>query len=816
MRLKKGRLFSLIPILIFGVFATITLCDRAASRAGKTSVWFDLDVLRSVEHWWYDVKMKYRSDRSYAPVTVAAIDDASVQRFGRWPWSRGVFAELIDELYEAGAKSVVFDVVFSEPEYQSKELERTFKVPVPGRKQSLQQMFKLNARQVTELAGLLPEIGDQYLGQSIWHHADTTVLGYFWRSAGECKILPTPATNVDASAAFGALPIRTWFSHVELILRNGFRLASAKDFPDDLFSPPTALGPLQLCPTINRGAVGALGKRQGFFNAQPDVDGVFRRALTLVPLKLTQENLAQWQLDVSKEGIYLFPSLSLSAVMAEYGVETIAPEWQNYVKLRLKALTLASGKNLAPIPLRSDGTFLIDFSKRGGTSDLVPTISLARAGYWTDTEKTRLRDKVVMIGPTSTGVFDLRPNPVDAQGAGVYLHAAATAQILENLASDGAYLGIQTAPLGVQLFVLWAFLFTLTLSLVYARRALATSFWWPVILLLVAADVMLFRRGWSTDFALVALTWSLCLAAITLILYLLEERERIFMKNAFSRYVSPEIVRRIEENPSVLNLAGERKELSILFCDIRGFTSVSEALEPDALRSLLNAYFKPMTEAIQEAGGTVDKFIGDAIMALFGAPLYLECHESAAVQAAERMLVALTKLHMDDPRFAEINLRIGVAVASGLASVGNMGTDKIFNYTALGDVVNVASRIESLTKHYGVPLLIAESTYARLAAREQRRWRPIDRVRIAGKSQALLIFDLPSTHITIASVDELRSDYDLAFAAYVRGEWGAAMAGFGALAEYDAVSRQMLRRCELGVREARNSEWDGVWNFDHK
>jgi adenylate cyclase len=807
MKANRRRLLLLVPIALFGLFFSLALYDRHSLRVGRGDVMLDLKWLSSTEAWWYDVKMRLRANRDYAPVTVAAIDDASIERFGRWPWGRGIFAELIELLYEEGARSVVFDVVFSEPEYKSKELEQTLKVPIPGRDTSLQKLFKLTDQQSREFSLLLPEIGDQYLGQSIWAHADKTVLGYFWRSSSECKILAEEEASADTALALGYLPRATWLNHMELILKHGFRVGAASDFEASIMSGIGSLGPVQLCPTINRGAVGSLSRRQGFFNAKSDEDGVFRRSYSLLPVVFSE---------TQRSGTYVFPSLSLSALMAEYGVDIVAAEWRDYTRFQIKALKLLSDKNLPQISLDNDGSFLIDFSKRGNTRSLVPTLSLSRAGYWDEQERALIKDKVIMIGPTSAGVYDLRPNPVESQGAGVYIHASATSQLLELVGTRGSYQGIQSASTTWQLVIFWSFLGLLALSLIYSQRALITSVGWLVVVGLGIADIFVFRSGWSTDFALMAITWSLVLATITLMLYLLEERDRQFLKNAFARYVSPEIVRRIEENPDELSLDGERKEISILFSDIRGFTSVSESMEPDELRLMLNTYFKPMVEEIQLQGGTIDKFIGDAIMALFGAPLMLGSHPKSAAFAAENMLKSLTKLSVEDERFKKFDLKVGIAVASGFASVGNMGTDKIFNYTALGTVVNLASRLENLTKHYGVPLLIAHETYKALDLSEQARWRCIDEVRVSGMLSSVKIYDLPETHIAFEQGHELKTTYAVAYAAYRRGEWSVAKAAFEELKGFDDVSKCMLRRCELAEGRVLDSDWDGVWNFDHK
>lgn len=806
MNLKRARLWSLIPILFFGVLASVLLRDRTVYRDGTGDVWLSSTLARTAENWWYDFKLRHRPARDFAPVTVAAIDDASLERFGRWPWSRAVFAEILESLYESGAKSVVFDVVFSEPEYKSRELQKTFEVEVPGRNRSLRDIYKLSRAQVQSLANEVPEIGDQYLGQSIWKHRERTVLGYFWKSSAECRIAQDGELSEEAALAMGYLLRETWLHHVELVLGGALRAGPSQDFADQTFSGPS-VGPLQLCPTVNRGAVGSLARHQGHFDASSDEDGIFRKAPLVVPVMLRDE---------SRDGLYFFPSLALTSSLVDSGAKAFALRWRDKKRLRLEGVSLGGDDQKFLIPTMNNGSVAVDFAKRGNQAATAPTLSLARAGYWSDREKTLVRDKIVMIGPTSTGVFDLRPNPVDRQAAGVYLHAAATAQLIETVQSSGAYRGLRFFSLGWQLSVLWVFLGVLALTLLFSRRALVLGAWWPVMLVLLGTDFFLVRYGWMSDFVLIGLSWVLCLATLMLVLYFMEERDRIFLKKAFARYVSPEIVRRIEENPAALKLDGERKEISVLFVDIRGFTAVSEALEPNELRSLLNTYFKPMTEAVQAHSGTIDKFIGDSIMALYGAPLSLHEHAESAVRTAVMMLDSLEKLRQSDERFVTYNLRIGIAVASGMASVGNMGTDQIFNYTALGDVVNVASRLEGLTKYYEVPLLISESTFKKLPPAEASEWRRVDRVRVAGRSNPVEIYDRPASHWKTALDSSAMPAFNAAYKLYLSGDWREARAQFLALAEADMVSAHMARRCELALRDSRAAEWDGVWNFDHK
>jgi adenylate cyclase len=255
----------------------------------------------------------------------------------------------------------------------------------------------------------------------------------------------------------------------------------------------------------------------------------------------------------------------------------------------------------------------------------------------------------------------------------------------------------------------------------------------------------------------------------TPVLLLWTDRERRFIRGAFSRYLSPELVGRLAANPRGLRLGGEIRELTILFADLRNFTTLSEHLEPDALTSLLNDFLTPATDVLLEAEATIDKYIGDAIMAFWNAPLDIADHRRKACLAALGMQEALERLNVATGR----NLRLGVGLNAGECCVGNLGSAQRFNYSALGDAVNVASRVENLTKQYHVPILVTEAV--REGASELA-FLEADRVRVVGRAEPLAI------HVLLGDAEVARTT-DFARVAACHAKFLAAYRGL----EFDAA-----------------------------
>lgn len=290
------------------------------------------------------------------------------------------------------------------------------------------------------------------------------------------------------------------------------------------------------------------------------------------------------------------------------------------------------------------------------------------------------------------------------------------------------------------------------------------------------------------------------------------ERKSRYLRRAFSSYVSPDLVSRLIYQPESLTLTGEEREISVLFSDIRGFTTLSEAMTPTQLVSLLNRFLGPMTEILMQEQGTLDKYIGDAIMAIYNAPLDVPEHALHAARTAQSMQQALRRLNPEFAREFGVELRIGVGLNTGAAVVGNMGSARRFNYTAMGDTVNLASRLEGRTKYYGVEIIAAQATRELLG--EALPLRRLDRIRVKGKTQPVEIFQL-FVDGEVAEHQGLIDAFESAQAHYFAGEFAAALEAFEALRERypeDRPTEIFIERSRYHLEHPPEGQWDGVFN----
>ena len=478
------------------------------------------------------------------------------------------------------------------------------------------------------------------------------------------------------------------------------KLPGAKDPEHYLYRPQGVVAPIVelagLCPGT------------GFFNTVPDIDGVLRKTPLLVFWK-----------------DHFYPSLALATLMQGL------PDKDVILKVSpggIESLNLDG----TVIPLDRQGCLHAHFKGPG------KTFAYYSAG---DVLKDRVppdsfKGKIVFVGTSAAGLKDLKTIPLDTNYPGVEVHAT----IVDNILNRDFIVRPDWAP-GLECVLLFLAGLTTTVIITWTR----SRFVLPVVLFMgggIVYGAFFAFRQWSIVlspvFSLLILAANF--SVLTLLKFFLSEKEKFFFRQAFSKYVSPAVVDRIVKNPDRLSLSGEERDVSILFCDIRGFTTISEQLAPNQISSLLHEYFSPMTRVITEHLGTLDKFIGDAIMAFWNAPIDVANHQLQSVRSALKMLITLYEMNALFQEKYGVTVRVGIGLHCGQVSVGNMGSNDLFDYTIIGDNVNLASRLEGLTKFYGVTLLVSEAVAD--YCRDEFVLQDIDLVRVKGKSRAVTIYNV--------------------------------------------------------------------------
>lgn len=522
----------------------------------------------------------------------------------------------------------------------------------------------------------------------------------------------------------------------------------------------------------------------GFVNAQHDPDGVIRRA------PLLMEFAGQY-----------YPSLSFGLAAHLYGwdldrIEGNADEIVTYD---------STGNVARQIALDGEGRMLINY--RG------PFQSFRYISMY-DVIEERIppaffKDKVVFVGASYAGLADLKPVPVQSVFAGVEIHASA----FHNLMMGDP---VKVSPPWVTLII------TLLMGMItgMAMGSLRVSHVVVILLVLVLGylgfTVYMFSSH-DTEMQAVMPISSLILAGIaaSTYKYVVEEKDKRFLRSAFSHYVSDSVVSELVQNPDMLRLGGERRTLTMMFSDIRSFTTISEQLDPEKLGQLLNNYLSEMTNIIFAAGGTLDKYIGDAVVAFFGAPIPHENHAPRAIRAAILMQKRIASLRQTESYkgtpFEQIHA--GIGIHTGPVMVGNFGSDQRFDYTAIGDSMNLASRLEGLTKYYRCSILCSDDTVNQLD--DEFVVRQLDRVRVKGKNEPVILFEVMGFKGEDERSGDFYSSFEHALELYLKGQFSKAVAAFDEhVKKYpdDGPATMMLER-NLDLVKLPPSDWEGAWNM---
>jgi len=451
----------------------------------------------------------------------------------------------------------------------------------------------------------------------------------------------------------------------------------------------------------------------------------------------------------ARVGDRAMPSLGLAAAIRAQGLDPATVRFENQ--------TLRIGDRVLPLTPRevrtADGAaryqwglvnfrgaaFRADLQTRPypsfHASDLLKSENEILQGQTPTIDPSVFKDRIVFVGATATGLQDVFETPFSGgKMPGIQVHASVADDVLSNrfMTKGGALAGAAVA---------------VACALVAALAATLLPAWWAT-LLVVAGDLLLvwiattlLARGYWLNLTQPVLASSFALFGGVAYQYFFEGREKRKMKRLFGQYVSKDIYEQLVANPELARLGGQRREMTVLFSDIRGFTTVTERGEPEEIVGMLNEYFSRMVDIVFAHHGTLDKFVGDMVMALFGAPLDDSQHADHAVQAALAMTDELGRLNAkwkSEGRFAELD--IGIGVNTGPMIAGNIGSQQVMSYTVIGDAVNLGSRLESLNKQYGTRIIISDATRSQLIGRYDLR--PLGDVVVKGKTQPVAIFEV--------------------------------------------------------------------------
>jgi adenylate cyclase len=639
------------------------------------------EFLQAVEVRLYDLHFKLRGTQHQAGdrVVIAAIDEKSLAALGRWPWPRSLMADLIRKLSADGAKIIAVDILLSEPE-------------VSG---------ELHA--ATTLSERLRTLG---LGGSAAGSAVQQELDRFAREADHDRQLAEAVRDsgrVILPIVFEVGPDRSGPPPEPSGTSFKSALMSFRHYDQrGLYPPPTARRATPPIPALADAA----------------------QALGHVTMLADRDGTTRWEAVAFEDQGHYYPSLAVQAVRLANGVEPTK-------------LTLDFGRDLTigstSIPLDPRDRMLINYAGPGGTFRHLSAVDLLTGKV----PPEAVRDRIVFVGATAAGTYDLRVTPTSPIMPGVEKHANVAANIL-----SGRFL---RRPDWVELVELAGILFfPLLLAWLLPRLRPAVSVGAVALVWagLFGVVHLAFRGGLWLPVVYPTLALGLTFLGITVYRLLTEERQRLWTKRAFQQFVSPEVVERLMDNPAALQFGGEMRNLTVLFSDIRDFTPYTERHPPQEVVQMLREYLTRMVDQVLAQQGTLDKFIGDGVMAIFGAPVPLPDHAERACRAALGMTRELKALQAKWVSEGREPFRIGIGINTGDMMVGNLGSEQLFDYTVAGDGVNVGARVESLNKEYQTEtsIIISEATY--LAARDVLDVRRLGEATVKGKTLPIVVYEL--------------------------------------------------------------------------
>lgn len=719
------------------------------------AVWFETTTSSSaslirerLNNLFYDMHMRINliqePEEKESHILIVDINDETLHAYGRWPWPRDMYAELINTLKEQGAAVIALDIIFPEPEINVVD-EVIHDSPLGS----------LDKHLVQQLEAIRPTYDyDSVLAKAIQH--DNVVMGYI--------------LSPERSQRLGVL------------------------------SPPLeVLTPEQADKVFVHNMQGYVGNAEqlalsahnsGYVTTLTDNDGVIRH----YPLVLEYKN-----------GIY--PSLALSAIKEYLLLDKVRLNWVPVGDF----FSLSSiGIGAHDIPTDGMGQVIIPYKKFENKYTYVSAEDVLKKVN----NPKFVEDKIVFIGTSATGLGDLHTTPFETSFPGVEIHATVAHTLLSQ---HFPYKPDWSLGAQISLIVATGVIFSLLLPL--------TPVWVTIILPSFTVIGLFYFHNWLWDYRFIYLNFFtviltvVCVTFIGLMYgFIFETRKRSQLKHMFGQYIPTEQVEIMSESARTYGFEGESREMSVLFADIRHFTDISENMDPTVLKKFLNTYFTPMTKIIFENGGTIDKYVGDMIMSFWGAPLENPHHALCAVKAGFEMLQNTENLSETFKPLGVDDLHIGIGINTGKMNVGDMGSEYRRSYTVLGDAVNLASRLESLTKFYGVRFIISEATLQQCEGKIICRH--LDKVIVKGKHHAINIYEpiCFRENLTPAIQAEL-AVHTQAQHCYNAADWDGALAAFETLRRtYPQRKLYIIYLDRVASLRAQgiSAPWDGCFTREEK
>jgi adenylate cyclase len=721
-----------------------------------------IGVLQRLDDIIYDSRLRATMPRTMDErIVIIDLDEKSLAEIGRWPWGRNRMASLIDELLARQQAALVgFDIVFAEPD-ESSGLKRL--------RQLAEQDLRDQPGFAERIAQLEPSLNyDASFARALQNKP--VVMGYYMTSDRDGRTSGVLPAAVMQKEALQNRPIRFisysgYGSNIEVL---------AKAAP-----------------------------MSGFFNSVTDPDGVVRS----IPLLAEHKNA-------------YYESLSLAMFRMWTGLPKVEPGFPPERFLAryqgLDSVRLVQGDKAIAIPVDDRVATLVPFRGPGGPSGGSFRYYSASDVLNQKLAPASLKDKIVLIGTTAPGLLDLRVTPVGETYPGVEVHANVISGLLEGRVTvkpDYA-LGFE-----VVILILAGVLLALALPVLSATRAVALSL--AVLAGLIGLNFWLYLGAGLVLPLASSLVMTLTAFALNMSYgYLVESKSKRQIANLFGTYVPPELVDEMVKDPDSYSMKATSKELTVMFCDMRGFTKLSETMEPTQLQELLNTVFSQLTDVIRTNRGTIDKYMGDCVMAFWGAPVDTPDHASLAVKTALDMMATVQKINGEHRAKGIPEIGIGIGLNTGMMCVGDMGSSVRKSYTVIGDAVNLGSRLEGLSKTYGVEIVVSETTRKQAA---DYLWQELDKVRVKGKEQAVAIY----APLGLAGqITQLRADENKLWNAFLKAYRSQ---------DWDQCDLQLLNLHRMSPASAKkvlvqlyservasmrqlpfDPSWDGATNFETK